>query len=130
MGGIGTMPRRSRPYSPRMPTLPIGGAKARVDKRKLKSSTHPCSRPFSRTATRVIRPSRLGSFRPDVVALDVHWELTGARDPQGNPRPDRQGLLNFVMAKNAGEWQIMVMHNLDLTALPPPNLRNSATTKP
>jgi hypothetical protein len=65
-----------------------------------------------------------------VAALDVHWELTGARDPQGNPRPDRQGLLNFVMAKNAGEWQIMVMHNLDLTALPPSNSLNSATTKP
>ena len=42
-------------------------------------------------------------IRPDVAAVDVHWEMTGATDPQGNPRPDRQGLLNFVMAKNAGE---------------------------
>jgi hypothetical protein len=45
--------------------------------------------------------------------------VTGATDPQGNPRPERQGLLNFVMAKNGGQWQIVVMHNLDISALPP-----------
>jgi uncharacterized protein (TIGR02246 family) len=65
-------------------------------------------------------------IRPDVAAVDVHWEMTGAMDAQGNPRPDRRGLLNFAMAKNAGQWQIVVMHNLDLTALPP---SNSATPK-
>jgi uncharacterized protein (TIGR02246 family) len=58
-------------------------------------------------------------IRADVAAVDVHWEMTGVLDAQGNPRPDRQGLLNFVMAKDAGQWQIIVMHNLDLTALPP-----------
>jgi uncharacterized protein (TIGR02246 family) len=58
--------------------------------------------------------------RADVAAVDVHWEMTGQTDAQGNPRPLRQGILNFVMAKNDGKWQIVVMHNLDLTALPPP----------
>jgi uncharacterized protein (TIGR02246 family) len=67
-------------------------------------------------------------IRPDVAAVDVHWEMTGATDSQGNPRPDRQGLLSFVMAKNAGEWQIVVMHNLDLTALPPANANHPATS--
>jgi uncharacterized protein (TIGR02246 family) len=65
-------------------------------------------------------------IRPDVAAVDVHWEMTGATDAQGNPRPYRQGLLNFVMAKNAERWQILVMHNLDLTALPPSKLGKSA----
>ncbi len=70
-------------------------------------------------------------IRPDVAAVDVHWQMTGgATDAHGNPRPDRQGLLNFVMAKNAGEWQILVMHNLDLTGLPPSNPGNSATKNP
>ncbi len=63
---------------------------------------------------------RIRFVRPDVAAVDVHWELTGATDSQGNPRPDRQGVLSFAMAKNNGEWQIVVMHNLDLSALPPP----------
>jgi hypothetical protein len=41
-------------------------------------------------------------------------------DAQGNPRPEREGLLSFVMAKNAAQWEIVVMHNLDISALPPP----------
>jgi uncharacterized protein (TIGR02246 family) len=59
-------------------------------------------------------------IRPDVASVDVHWKMTGAIDAQGNPRPEREGLLSFVMAKNAGRWEIAVMHNLEITALPPP----------
>ncbi len=69
-------------------------------------------------------------IRPDVAAVDVHWEMTGATDAQGNPRPDRRGLLSFTMEKNSDQWQIVVMHNLDLTALPPSILPNSATKNP
>jgi uncharacterized protein (TIGR02246 family) len=59
-------------------------------------------------------------LRPDVAAVDVRWKMTGAMDPQGNLR-DRNGLLTFVMEKDAGRWEIVVMHNLDLSApLPPP----------
>jgi len=57
-------------------------------------------------------------LRPDVAAVDVRWKMTGAMDPQGNLR-DRDGLLNFVMEKNAGRWEILVLHNLDLSAPPP-----------
>lgn len=58
-------------------------------------------------------------IRSDVAAVDVRWEMTGATDPAGNPVPFRQGLLNFVMVKNEGKWQIVVMHNMDLPASPP-----------
>jgi|ERR1700690_2184134 len=57
-------------------------------------------------------------IRPDVAAVDVHWQLTGVQDAQGDPKPDRNGLLNFLMTENAGAWQITVMHNLELTAPP------------
>jgi len=67
-------------------------------------------------------------IRSDVATVDVHWEMTGAMDAQGDPRPDRRGLLSFTMEKNAGQWQIVVMHNLDSTALLP--LSNSATKNP
>ena len=59
-------------------------------------------------------------IRPDVAAVDARWKMTGATAPQGNPRPERQGLLSFVMASQAAQWHIAVMHNLDATALPPP----------
>jgi uncharacterized protein (TIGR02246 family) len=58
-------------------------------------------------------------LRPDIAAVDVRWEMTGATDAQGNPRPLRHGLLNFVMMKNDGQWQIVVMHNMDV--VPPTN---------
>ena len=58
-------------------------------------------------------------LRPDIAAVDVHWKMTGMTDRQGNPLPAREGLLNFVMAKNGGRWEVVVMHNLDISALPP-----------
>ena len=57
----------------------------------------------------------------DVAAVDVRWEMTGVLDMQGSAVPNRQGLLNFVMTKNADHWHIIVMHNQDLTALPSPS---------
>jgi uncharacterized protein (TIGR02246 family) len=57
--------------------------------------------------------------RPDVATVDVHWKMSGAIDAQGNPRPEREGLLSFVMANSAGQWEIVVMHKLDISALPP-----------
>jgi uncharacterized protein (TIGR02246 family) len=53
--------------------------------------------------------------KPDVAEVDVRWGMTGALNPDGSPRPLRHGLLNFIMTKEAGRWQILVMHNLDLT---------------
>src|ERR1022692_4288501 len=38
-------------------------------------------------------------IRAEVAAVDVHWEMTGVLDAQGNSRPDRRGLVNLVMAK-------------------------------
>ncbi len=59
-------------------------------------------------------------IRPDVAAVDVHWELTGQTDPAGNALPIRNGQLILVMAKKSGTWQIVVMHNQDLTPQPHP----------
>jgi uncharacterized protein (TIGR02246 family) len=53
-------------------------------------------------------------IRPDVAAVDVHWEMTGSTSPAGDPVPLRQGLLNFTMTKSHDKWQIVVMHNMNL----------------
>jgi uncharacterized protein (TIGR02246 family) len=52
---------------------------------------------------------------PDVAAVDARWEMTGAkRYTDGQKIPLRKGLLNFVMTRQAGQWLITVMHNMDL----------------
>lgn len=50
----------------------------------------------------------------DVAALDAEWEMTGAKDPMGNPLPYRRGLASAVLTRNAGRWLIEVFHNQDL----------------
>jgi uncharacterized protein (TIGR02246 family) len=60
-------------------------------------------------------------LKPDLAAVDIDWEMTGAKFPDGRPRPYRKGLLNWVMAKQTdGSWLILVMHNTDLTDYPAP----------
>jgi uncharacterized protein (TIGR02246 family) len=55
-------------------------------------------------------------LRPDLAAVDVRWEMSGARDPEGREWPDRRGLLNFIATETRGAWSIDVFHNMDLPA--------------
>lgn len=60
-----------------------------------------------------ITKSKIRFIKPDVAAVDAWWEMTGARDMDGQERPLRKGLLNFVMTRDGGKWLIAVMHNLE-----------------
>lgn len=55
-------------------------------------------------------------IRPDVAAVDAWWEMTGAKNADGQMIPMRRGLLNLVMTKEKEWWLITVMHNMDLPA--------------
>jgi len=66
-----------------------------------------------------VAETRIRLIRPDVASVDVRWQMTGARDPHGNPWPQREGLLNWIVTKHADGWLIDVSHNMDL---PSPDL--------
>jgi len=67
--------------------------------------------------TGVVRSIRF--LRADLAAVDVEWEMTGLKGPDGSALPDRKGLLNWVMAKQGdGSWLIQIMHNTELTNTP------------
>lgn len=55
-------------------------------------------------------------LKPDVAAVAALWEMSGARNADGTERPLRKGLLNLVMLRQAGDWLIAVMHNMELPA--------------
>jgi ketosteroid isomerase-like protein len=58
-------------------------------------------------------------IKPDVAAVDVTWEMTGAKNQDGTPRPTRKGLHSLVMTKqDDGTWEIAVMHVHEYTATP------------
>jgi uncharacterized protein (TIGR02246 family) len=58
--------------------------------------------------------TRTRPIRPDVAAADIHWEMSGARDPSGDQWPSRRGLMNLVLTREEGSWSIAVMHNMEL----------------
>lgn len=66
-----------------------------------------------------VTETRVRLIRPDVAAVDVKWTMTGARDPHGNPWPERTGLLNWIATRHGERWLIDVSHNMDL---PSPDL--------
>jgi uncharacterized protein (TIGR02246 family) len=66
-----------------------------------------------------VKETRIRLIRPDVASVDVRWTMTGARDPHGNPWPEREGLLNWIVTDHGGNWLIDVSHNMDL---PSPDL--------
>ncbi|HEY4136214.1 MAG TPA: SgcJ/EcaC family oxidoreductase [Alphaproteobacteria bacterium] len=55
--------------------------------------------------------------RPDVAAVDVRWQMIGARDAQGKEWPARHGLLSAIATETPEGWAFAVFHNQDL---PPP----------
>ncbi|HVF86149.1 MAG TPA: SgcJ/EcaC family oxidoreductase [Pyrinomonadaceae bacterium] len=57
-------------------------------------------------------------IKPDVAAVDARWEMTGAKNAEGQDIPLRKGLLNFVMTKESDKWFITVMHNMNLPESP------------
>ena len=63
-----------------------------------------------------ITDTKIRFIKPDVAAVDARWEMTGAKNQEGQDIPLRKGLLNFVLTKENDKWFITVMHNMDLTA--------------
>jgi uncharacterized protein (TIGR02246 family) len=68
-------------------------------------------------------------LKPDVAAVDVDWEMTGAKNQDGSMRPTRKGIHSLVMTKQAdGTWLIAVMHVHEFTATP--KITNPGMTVP
>lgn len=57
-------------------------------------------------------------IRPDVASVDILWTQTGSIAPDGKDRGTRKGLASWVVAKDDGRWQVVVMHNMDLPVQP------------
>jgi uncharacterized protein (TIGR02246 family) len=66
-------------------------------------------------------------LKPDVAAVDVAWEMTGAKCLDGSDAGFRVGLKSLVMTKVHGEWLIAIFHNMDL---PTPADRGDPRTIP
>jgi len=65
-----------------------------------------------------ITKTKIRVIKSGVAAVDSWWEMTGAKNREGQELPLRKGLLNFVMAKEGKMWFITIMHNMNLPDSP------------
>ncbi len=71
---------------------------------------------------------------PDMAAVDVDWDMTGARCPDGSDKAKsqtyRKGLMSLIMMKQGGRWLIAVFHNMDLPVVPPGSTETASASNP
>ena len=53
-------------------------------------------------------------IKPDVALAHVEWAIKGDKDPDGTPRPPRQGIFTWVLEKQKGKWLIIAAQNTNL----------------
>jgi len=70
---------------------------------------------FFKTSHQTGQVTTIRFLRPDIAAVDIRWEMTGAVDEAGKSIPHRNGLANCVFTKSGGEWLVTIMHNTELT---------------
>lgn len=75
-------------------------------------------RPSFVNAKLSVLENRIRFLRPNVAAVDVKWQQTGAISPDGQPWGTRIGLMNWIITKEQGAWAIVVIHNMHLPATP------------
>ena len=68
-------------------------------------------------------------LKPDVAAVDLDWQMTGAKNQDGTVRPTRKGLHSLIMTKqDDGSWLIAIMHVHEFTVTP--RLASPPATRP
>jgi uncharacterized protein (TIGR02246 family) len=53
-------------------------------------------------------------LRPDVAVVHVRWRLSGQLEPDGSTGAPREGILVFVLTREAGGWWARVAQNTDV----------------
>lgn len=54
-----------------------------------------------------IQPTSMRFLEPDVVVADGSYQITGARDAEGQELPATRGLYTNILIKDAGQWRIL-----------------------
>ena len=65
---------------------------------------------FLKSAHRMDVVKSVRFITPTIAEVDIDWQMTGAKTPDGADAPPRKGLLDWVMTKQNGQWMITVYH--------------------
>jgi uncharacterized protein (TIGR02246 family) len=56
---------------------------------------------------------------PELASVENYWTMTGAKNRDGSDWPYRAGYVNYLMAKRAGRWVVIISHTADFNAKNP-----------
>ena len=65
---------------------------------------------FLKDAHRTDTVKSIRFLTPDIASVDVDWQMTGAKTPDGKDAPPRKGLLTWIVTKHNGQWMITIYH--------------------
>ena len=68
-------------------------------------------------AHRTFTMRHLRFVRPDVVAADAEWTLTGSRAADGSENPVRKGIFTWVIVKQDGRWMFADFHESEFITM-------------
>ena len=106
--------------------VPYPGGRAGIEK-----AHTPLFRTMFRDSHNTTNGVLIKFLRPDVAAVDVHWQMTGARDHRGQPRPPVSGFRDMVLTRDrSGRWLIAVFHNVEVPAAHGPAAPHPAFIRP
>jgi uncharacterized protein (TIGR02246 family) len=54
--------------------------------------------------------TRMRAIRPDVVMVDLRWNVTGMKVRAENPAGEMNGLMALLLTKHPDGWRITTMH--------------------
>jgi uncharacterized protein (TIGR02246 family) len=68
-------------------------------------------------AHRTVTVRHIRFVKPDVVAADAEWALTGSRATDGSENPVRKGIFTWVMVKKDGRWMFADFHESEFVTM-------------
>jgi uncharacterized protein (TIGR02246 family) len=68
-------------------------------------------------AHRTVTVRHIRFVKPDVVAADAEWALTGSRAADGSENPVRKGIFTWVMVKQDGKWMFADFHESEFVTM-------------
>ena len=51
-------------------------------------------------AVLTVRSMHFRAIKPDILSIDLKWESTGNKTPEGMPLPTRNGLINIIAVQS------------------------------
>lgn len=69
-------------------------------------------------AHRTLTVRNVRFLSPEIASVDITYELTGVKAPDGSTTPPREGFYDWTLVKQNGHWLIAILHESNIAPDP------------